>query len=109
MALFQHGSAGADSRRDRFRWKLALAEACSDAGQTELAMHQLESLDVEAEQFKLDEWEPALCTGVVVLLYKCQKKLLAGAQKGSPEALDAANRTYARLCRIDPVAAMELK
>lgn len=109
MALFQHGTAGADCRRDRFRWKLALAEACSDAGQTELAMHQLESLEQEAEEFKLDDWEPTLCTGVVVLLYKCQKKLLAGPQKGSPEAMSAAGRTYARLCRIDPVAAMELK
>ncbi len=109
MALFQHGTAGADSRRDRFRWKLALASACSDAGQTELAMHQLESLEQEAEEFKLDEWEPTLCTGVVVLLYKCQKKLLAGPRKGSPEAVSAASRTYARLCRIDPVAAMELK
>jgi type VI secretion system protein VasJ len=109
MAIFQHGTSGASSRRDRFRWKLALAEAISDAGQTELAMHQLESLEQEAEDFKLDEWEPSLCTGVVVLLYKCQKKLLAGAQKGSPEAMAAAGRTYARLCRIDPVAAMELK
>ncbi len=109
MAIFQHGTTGADSRRDRFRWKLALAEACSDAGQTELAMHQLESLDSEAEQFNLDEWEPPLCTGVVVLLYKCQKKLLAASPKGPPEAMEAAKRTYARLCRIDPVAAMELK
>ncbi len=109
MALFQQGAAGAQCQRDRFRWRLALAEACSDAGQTELAMHQLESLDREAEQFKLDEWEPSLSLSVVATLYKCRKKLLAGPPKATPEAMEAANRTYARLCRIDPVAAMELK
>jgi hypothetical protein len=72
-------------------------------------MYQLESLDRESEQFKLDEWEPPLCRSVIGLLYQCQKKLLAGPKKPLPDQFEAANRTYARLCRIDPIRAMEMK
>ena len=86
-----------------------MARACHDAGQVELAMHQLESLDRESEQYHLDDWEPELSVQVVSLLYRSRKKMLEGLQVPPPEAVEAASRAYARLCRIDPVAAMELK
>jgi type VI secretion system protein VasJ len=89
------------SRRGRFVLRLDLARLCIDAGRLDLAVPQLEQLDKEVTHFSLEEWEPDLATEVVRSLWQC-----CSAPK-PPTALAARGPDiYARLCRLDPAAAV---
>jgi type VI secretion system protein VasJ len=78
-------------------WRLNLAKLCLEAGKPEQALPQLQSLDEEGRKFGLEEWEPGLAAELVRELWKCYK--------GSASA-DRAEECYARLCRLDPAAAL---
>jgi type VI secretion system protein VasJ len=96
------------SPRRRFLARLEIASLCAEAGHDRLAAPLLEELDEAIERHGLDRWEPDLCVGVLSALYRCRRKL--ATQKGAPpEAQARAEETFARLCRIDPVAAAALE
>jgi type VI secretion system protein VasJ len=84
-------------RRDRFICRLNLARLCAEGGRAELALPQLTVLDEEARKFSLEEWEPALAAEVVRELWKLHKG------SATPEK---AEEPFARLCRLDPGAAL---
>lgn len=100
---------GADgSPRTRFLARLEIASLCAEGGHDRLAAPLLEELDEVATRHGLDRWEPELCVGVLRALYRARRRL--ADQKGSPpEARARAEETFARLCRIDPVAAATLE
>ena len=89
------------SRRGRFRLRLDLARLCIESGRKELAVPQLDQLEGEVDHFSVEEWEPELATEVVRLLWQCcagKKPVAALAERGKD--------IYARLCRLDPAAAV---
>jgi type VI secretion system protein VasJ len=95
--LLQKEIRSAPQRRDRFLARLALARLCAEAGRPEMALPQLEGLDEETRKFALEEWEPSLAADVARELWRCHKG------SATPER---ANEFYARLCRLDPAAAL---
>jgi type VI secretion system protein VasJ len=105
--LLQQGSRQAVSRRERFLWGLQQARFCQEAGQVELAMHQLESLDDEAERYKLDEWEPELSLEIAAVLLLCYKKS-NGKNDFSMERLTRQARMQAKISRFDTSRALDL-
>lgn len=88
-------------RRGRFVLRLDLTRLFLEAARVDLAVPQLEQLEKEIAHFSLEEWEPDLATEVVRLLWQC----CAGGKP--PAALAARSQDiYARLCRLDPAAAV---
>ena len=89
------------SRRGRFRLRLDLARLSIESGRKELAVPQLEQLEQEVDHFSLEEWEPELVTDVVRLLWEC-----CAGDDPAPRLAERGREIYARLCRLDPAAAV---
>ena len=89
------------SRRGRFVLRLDLAQLCIEAGRMELAVPQLEQLEQEVTHFSVEEWEPELATSVVRWLWQC-----CTGPHAVPSLAERSKDIYARLCRLDPAAAV---
>jgi type VI secretion system protein VasJ len=93
------------SRRERFRAQLALAGFCLDMKKLTLAGSLLEGLEAVIDQYHLEEWEPDLAAQAVRDLYEC---LLKAKPKPTPDDVRRNAAVFARLCRLDPAAALKL-
>ena len=105
VARLSDAMDGANGRRNRFRAQLALAQFCLDMNKLTLAASLLEGLDVTIERYQLEEWEPDLAAKAVRDLYACLLKL---KPKPTPDEIIRQNDVFARLCRLDPAAALKL-
>ncbi|OQW92319.1 MAG: type VI secretion system ImpA domain-containing protein [Thiotrichaceae bacterium IS1] len=110
LNLLYEGGRRANSRREQFSWWLEQARFYYDTQHHELAISQLEFLETQVQRFGLEEWEPQLSVEVARLLLLCYnktaKKLDALTQpQGSTELF---RPLYARLCRLDLSAALEV-
>jgi type VI secretion system protein ImpA len=95
------------SGRARFRRRAQLAHLLVVAGHDKIALPILEDLTAEIEQRRLEDWERADALAYPIeLLIRCLDSNSAsnGAQNGSD--LTERQRLYARLCRLDPVRAL---
>jgi len=99
LQILTRDAAQQPSGRARFQRRLQIAQFCMNAGQGKIAYPVLEELVREIEERRLEEWESAeAISPPLALLLRC---LDAGSDNGQREAL------FARLCRIDPIAAMD--
>jgi type VI secretion system protein VasJ len=90
--------------RERFLARLELARLAAGAGLLAVANATYEELEREAVAHDLDRWEPQLVAG-------CLKGLIAAWQAAPQDPRTSAAEVaaaYRRLCRIDPVAALEV-
>ena len=92
--------------RRRFRAQLALAGFCLDMNKLALAGSLLEGLEAVIEKYQLDEWEPDLAGRTMADLYSC---LCKAKPKPTPDDLKRQADVFARLCRLDPAAALKLE
>jgi type VI secretion system protein VasJ len=92
------------SGRDRFRAKLAMAKASAAAGAHRLAEGILAGLSAEIEQFQLEEWEPKLAEAC----YRSRYEALSAMGTQSEQARQTLLEVYRQLCRVTPLAALEL-
>ena len=100
------GLVGCTQRRDRFLWRLRIAQLCFDAQRLQLAAPLLEECAEEVQRHHIHEWEPTLAVDVAQTLYRCRKGLAAATKDAGPEALDGVRETFAWLCQLDPLAAL---
>jgi type VI secretion system protein ImpA len=100
LQVLMRDAAQQPSGRARFQRRLQIAQLCMSAGQGRIAFPVLEELVKEIEERRLEEWEAgeALSPALSLLLH-C---LDPTSNNGHREVL------FARLCRIDPVAAMNI-
>ncbi|HVT98592.1 MAG TPA: type VI secretion system protein TssA [Acidobacteriaceae bacterium] len=100
IQLLMRDAAQQPSGRARFQRRLQIAQLCMSAGQGKIAHPVLEELVKEIEERRLEEWEDGeMLSPALALLLQC----LEGADNnGTREAL------FSRLCRIDPIAAMNI-
>ncbi|MFC1889894.1 type VI secretion system domain-containing protein, partial [Thermodesulfobacteriota bacterium] len=106
VAMFQEGIKGITTQRERFRWKLKMAQICLEAGGNRFALPILDGLDEEMPRFTLEEWEPDLCAEVIRSRLLCDKEYLDKPKKAPPESLERARKLLSRLYRLDAVSAM---
>jgi type VI secretion system protein ImpA len=100
IQLLMRDAAQQPSGRARFQRRLQVAQLCVSAGQNKVAHPVLEELVNEIEQRRLEEWEASeMLSPPLALLLQC---LEPGSGNGAREAL------FAKLCRIDPTAAMDV-
>ncbi|MFQ5463184.1 MAG: type VI secretion system protein TssA [Phycisphaerae bacterium] len=102
----QAGLLSCNQRRDRFLWRLRIAQLCFDAQRLQLAAPLLEECSEEIQRYHIDEWEPDLAVDVAGSLYRCRKALTAATKDPRPEVLDGVRDTFAWLCQLDPLAAL---
>jgi len=89
------------SGRGRFIRRTQLARIFIDSGNEPMAMPILEQIEAEIDSRGLENWEPSeTIAQPLALLYRC----LARSDKDG----DATKKLYAKLCRLDPVAAMNV-
>ena len=89
------------SGRGKFQRKLQLAQMCVAAGKDAIAQPLLDDLSSVIETHKLEDWEDAeFVAGALAFLVQASKKVQADAKV---KAL-----LFDRVCRLDPVKAMEL-
>jgi type VI secretion system protein ImpA len=88
------------SGRMRFQRRVQLAQICMGAGYHAVAYPILQGLHAEIENRNLAEWESPEVVGLTLsLLYRCLDKIGNGGQEKA--------EVYGKLCRINPVAALE--
>lgn len=98
IQLLMRDAAQQPSGRARFQRRLQVAQLCVGAGQNKVAHPVLEELVNEIEQRRLEEWEAGeMLSPPLALLLRCLED-----GNGAREAL------FAKLCRIDPTAAMDI-
>ncbi|MBN2448149.1 MAG: type VI secretion system protein TssA [Phycisphaerae bacterium] len=102
----QTGLAECSQRRDRFLWKVRLAQLCYDAKRLNLAAPLLEDCYGELQRYHIEDWEPALAVDVAQTLYRCRRGLTAAEKSPTPEALAGVREAFAWLCQLDPLAAL---
>lgn len=100
IQLLMRDAAQQPSGRARFQRRLQVAQLCVNAGQNRVAHPVLEELVSEIDQRRLEEWEASeMLSPPLALLLQC---LDHESDNGVREAL------FAKLCRIDPTAAMDI-
>lgn len=100
IQLLVRDAAQQPSGRARFQRRLQVAQLCVSAGQNKVAHPVLEELVKEIDQRRLEEWEASeMIAPPLALLLKC---LDPSTNNGAREEL------FAKLCRIDPTAAMDI-
>ena len=106
VQALQDGLVTCGQRRDRFLWRLRIAQLCFDAQRLKLAAPLLEECSDEIRQYRIDEWEPTLAAEVAQALYRCRKALFAAEKQPPPESAKGVRESYAWLCQLDPLAAL---
>jgi type VI secretion system protein ImpA len=101
VQMLMRDAAQQPSGRARFLRRLEVAQMCTSAGQDKVAYPVLEELVKEIDERRLEEWEATeMIAPPLALLLRC-----LDAAGNSGETRDA---VFARLCRIDPIAAMDV-
>jgi type VI secretion system protein ImpA len=101
LQLLMRDAAQQPSGRARFLRRLQMAQLCVGAGQAKVAYPVLDELVKEIDQRQLEEWEATdMISPPLALLLKC---LDDSAENGSVR-----ESVFNRLCRIDPIAAMDV-
>ena len=100
IQLLMRDAAQQPSGRARFQRRLQIAQMCASAGQDKVAYPVLEELVKEIDDRRLEEWEDGdmIAPPLTLLL----RYLDSSGSTGPREAV------FARLCRIDPIAAMNV-
>ncbi len=105
LQVLQDGLQTCVQRRDRFLWRLRIAQLCYDAKKFQVAAPLLEECFEEAQRYHIAEWEPSLAVEAAEALYRCRKAMTPG-DKAAPEALQSVRESFSWLCQLDPVAAL---
>lgn len=106
LAALQEGLAQCTQRRDRFLWRVRIAQLCYDAQKLQLAGPLLEECFAEIQKHRIDEWEPTLAVEVAQTLYRCRKALTAAEKAPLPETVRGVKESFGWLCQLDPLAAL---
>jgi len=100
VQLLMRDAAQQPSGRARFQRRLQVAQLCATAGQSKVAYPVLEELVKEIDDRRLEEWEASDMIAAPLAL------LLRYLDESGNQAMRDA--VFARLCRIDPIAAMDV-
>lgn len=106
LQALQEGLFTSTQRRDRFLWRVRIAQLCFDAKRLQLAAPLLEECYDEIRRYHIDEWEPTLAVEVAQTLYRCRKSLTAAEKAPAEDVIRGVRESFAWLCQLDPLAAL---
>jgi len=108
MSLLNQGIASAGKARERFYWRVSLAELLVQTGNADAAVGMLVQMADKAKDYNLHEWEPDLLARIYNLLYQSYRKQ-QGKNKDDKTLAEKISHAYEQLCGLDPVAALTAK
>ena len=106
LKALQDGLITCTQRRDRFLWRLRIAQLCFDSQRLQLAAPLLEECYQEIQRYGIHEWEPSLAVDAAQTLYRCRKALLSADKSPPKESIEKVRDSFAWLCQLDPLAAL---
>lgn len=109
VAALQEGLSTCTQRRDRFLWRLRIAQLCFDAQRIQLALPLLEECHDEIKRYHIDDWEPSLAVEAAQTLYRCRKAYAVLMKDPAPDMLPDVRNSFAWLCQLDPSAALAVE
>ncbi|MBX3394911.1 MAG: type VI secretion system protein TssA [Phycisphaerae bacterium] len=109
VASLQEGLAACTQRRDRFLWRLQIAQLCFDAQRIQLALPLLEECCDEVRRHRIDEWEPMVAVEAARTLYRARKADALLMKEPAPELVPGVRESFAWLCQLDPSAALAVE
>ncbi len=109
VAALQEGLAGCSQRRDRFLWRLRIAQLCFDAQRIQLALPLLEECFEDVKRYHIEEWEPSIAVEAAQTLYRCRKALAVLLKEPAPDLEPGVRESFAWLCQLDPSAALAVE
>lgn len=107
LTIIMSASDAAPTPAERFRGRLAIAQLCLGAGQSEIARSQLDGLTEVIRRHELAVWDPKLAADVYASLYSAYRGLNVGPNV-TPEAKAAEEATFEKLCQLDAAMALKL-
>ena len=98
---------GAGPPAERFRRRLAAADLLYKGNRPDVARPLLDQLAEDVDRYRLASWDPALAAAALRLQH-ATLHALAAKEKGPEKATFVADAAaaFARLCRVDPAAAL---
>jgi type VI secretion system protein VasJ len=106
LRLFTEAIERTKGEHARFQLKVQLVKACVASRQESLAAAFLEELDAQIREHRLEQWQPDLVKDVLTLWWQVLK---AGNDRSAQSRMqDIAVDVYRRLCRLDPISAVQL-
>ncbi|MBK8269747.1 MAG: type VI secretion system protein TssA [Planctomycetes bacterium] len=109
VAALQEGLSVCTQRRDRFLWRLRIAQLCFDAQRIQLALPLLEECCEDVKRHRIDEWEPSVAVEAAQTLYRCRKAHAVLMKDPAPELVPGVRESFAWLCQLDPSAALAVE
>ncbi len=98
--------AEAGSLRAKLRWGLEVARLLHEARAPETACLRLRSLYTEADAARLEDWDPALAVEMAKTLLLSLGEVLSSGHHLMGDEVAMYRDVQARLCRLDPAAAV---
>jgi type VI secretion system protein VasJ len=108
IGLFHKALSESPSKKSRFLITLEMSRTCLESNQIKMAVSYLEKLDDEIRRFSLEEWEPALSGETLQTYWFSLGKQFQEIKPPSPEIAKQIEEVYKRICRLDPMAAIDL-
>lgn len=108
LAALAAGAAAAPSRRSAFLWRLNAATLCLECGLAAIAVPVLRDLDRLIDVHGLEVWEPEVAAQAAMMLHRSLAAAPAEDSAVAEENATLARAAFARLARLDPVAAARL-
>lgn len=100
------GAAAAPDRRQWAFWRLAEARLCLETDNALIAHAIARHLGDEIDRYGLEAWEPGLAAEAAALLHRCLSLPAVATRMADAQA--QADAAFARVARLDPVAAARL-
>ncbi|MDE2515743.1 MAG: type VI secretion system protein TssA [Rhodospirillales bacterium] len=108
LAALAAGAAAAPDRRSAFLWRLNAATLCLESGLAAIAVPVLRDLDRLIDVHGLEVWEPEVAARATMMLHRSLQAAPADDSAVAEENAVLARAAFARLARLDPVAAARL-
>jgi hypothetical protein len=110
LAVMQKAIDADTRRKGKFLRRLNLANYCIQAKQFYLAKVNLLELKELVDDYKLANWEPALCTAVWQSLYLTNKKILSdSADSETKSNIDKEQKElFSKIAKYDGILAIKL-
>jgi type VI secretion system ImpA/VasJ family protein len=109
-AEIQKGINSDTRKKGKFLRKLNLANYCIQAKKYELAEVNLNELKALIEEYKIAEWETALCTAVWQSLYMVNSKLISDSNGEIKTSLEKQQKElFSKIAKYDGILAIKLQ
>jgi type VI secretion system protein VasJ len=106
VRLLEERVSRSGSLRARVRWNLELARLLHEARAPETASLRLRDLYAQVDAARIEDWDPSLAAELAKSLLLSLRDIVSSGHQSPGDDLAVYREVRARLCRLDPAAAL---